>query len=201
MSIIFFKSNKPKICSEIVNNDIKFNINYARLNNSQAYKFELLRKIINKGVSLVVLNTKYMYPDQKEYYLNHIGEILLELNKFKINYKKVTINRESKVSIFGMPLRQGDNAKMYEDYVIGFMVKNEDIENINGILNRFNPHYFVSCDMHTEEEIFSIFEENSDNEEKIKCSFLYSIIDDIFLKNIFINSKKENAEFISGILK
>lgn len=196
----FLRKNKLKIKIENVENAVKFNIEYFKLKESEIFKKRLLESIIGSGLSLAIINTKFMYRQQNKNYSNDLNELIGQLDKLDIKYKKVVVKRTQNVSVFGIPVKQ-NSEKKYEDYVIGFVIKAEDLDSIMFRLNSYNLQYYIDCNKSSADELLDRFESSYDDEEALKLKFKYSIFEDNFIKQVAVCSRDEDSEFISEILE
>lgn len=195
----FFNPRKQKIIKEIKGDLIAFNIKYYKSKAPEKYKVELLSKIIGTIPALAVINTRFMYKEQKNNYLKGQQELLEQLNSSGINYRRIPVKRKEEMSIFGLTVRQGEE-KFYQDHVYGLIVDSSGIEAIIKLFGSYSLYYFVDCGDCSTEEILDIFEASFDDEETLKAQFKYFIVDDNFMGNMVIYCEEQAAAFISSML-
>ena len=195
----FFNPQKKKITGEIKGDMVAFNIKYYKSKAPQKYKSELLSKIIGNTPCLAVMNTKFMYSEQKNSFISGQQQLLNGLNSFEIRHRRIPIKRKEEMSIFGLPVKHGD-VKLYQDYVIGLIVESNNIEAIEKVAAQYGLYYFIDCGTGSSDELLDRFEASFDDEEKLKTQFRYFIFDDKFMENMVVYCKTEDASSISSIL-
>lgn len=142
-----------------------------------------------------------MYTEQRNNYSKHISSLLEDLIKNDILYKKVPVNREYKLSIFGMTFKHDNKVKVYEDYILGAVVKDDEINILNSIIKKYNPHYFICKNSTNGGELLKILEMNYDNEEALKSNFTFNVVDDWFTGILSIYCSKENVDTVNEIIE
>lgn len=195
----FFSLKKQKITREIKEDMVAFNIRYYKSKSPKKYKAELFSKIIGTTSCLAVINTKFMYQEQKNSFSRGQQELLNRLNSFEISYRRISVKRKNKMCIFGLSIKQGD-VKLYQDYVIGLIVESNNFEAIEKVVDTYSLYYYIDCGACSTDELLDRFEASFDDEEKLKTQFRYFIFDDNFMENMVIYCKKDNVSNISSIL-
>ena len=196
----FFSQKKPKVKMETKEDTVTFSIGYYKSKTPEEYKKELFKKIISSSVCMAIINTKFMYQEQKIEYNSGQQELLSRLNNIGINYTRVSVKRKDEMTFFGLSVRRTNN-KVYEDYIIGLIVESQNFEDIEQILKDYNPHYYIDCGICSADKLLDRFKADFDDEDKLSSEFKYIVFDDNFMKNMVIYCEREDAEHISNILE
>lgn len=196
----FFNPKKQKITTGTKGEMVTFNIKYYKSKTPKKYKLETLGKIIGSTPTLAVINTRFMYKEQKSNFVNKQQELLNHLNSSGIKYIRIPVKRHEETSIFGLIVKQGD-PKVFQDYVIGLIVEGAAIEAIVKLFDKYSMYYYIDCCNCSSDEILDKFEASFDDEEKLKTQFKYYLFDDNFMGNMVVYCKDEDSSYISGILE
>lgn len=194
-----FSQKQPKVIRENKEDTVTFSIQYYKSKTSEEYKKELFKKIIGSSVCMAIINTKFMYQEQKIDYNSSQQELLSRLDNLGIDYKRISTERKDEVVIFGLLVKQSDN-KFHQDYIIGLIVESHNFEAIGLILDSYNLYYYIDCGICSADELLDRFEASFDDENKLRAGFKYVIFDDNFMENMVVYCKNEDAEHISNIL-
>lgn len=196
----FFISGRQKLAREIKGELVSFNTNCYKLKSPKKYKAELLKIIIGNTRALAVINTKFMYKEQKSSFLEAQRELPGILDSYGIQYSRIPIKRAEEYSVFGLVIKQGDS-KVYQDYVIGLLVDADNIDIIEKLLYKFSLYYYIDCGSYSGNDIMEIFESRFDNEEELKIKFRYYAFNDNMLDNMVVYCKSEDDKYMHGLLE
>lgn len=196
----FFISAKQKLTREIKGGLVSFNTNCYKLKSPKKYKAELLKKIIGDTQALAVINTKFMYKEQKNSFMEAQRDIPGVLESYGIQYSRIPVKRAEEYSIFGLVIKQGD-ANIYQDYVIGLLVDAGNIDIIEKLLDKYSLYYYIDCSSCSGNDIMEIFESRFDNEEELKIKFRYYAFNDNMLDNMVVYCKAEDDKYMNGLLE
>ena len=199
MLLSFFNS-KPKIIKAVKGEMVTFNIRYYRSKAPDKYKAELLNSLFADAPALAVINTSFMYKEQKKSFWNDQVKLLEQLDSAGINYRRISVTRKEETSIFGLNVRPGE-ASTYQDYVIGLVVDPGIIEAVVKLVGSYSLYYYFDCGTDNSEEILDKFEADYDNNEKLKAQFQYYIFDDNFMENMVVYCKEQAAGNIGSKLQ
>lgn len=189
----------PKVTQTIKDEKATFSIRYNKAKVPEEYKDLLLVRILGDSAALAFLNSKFMYKEQKYRFLERQQELFEKLNNLGIDYKRISIERKSEVSIFGLTVRQTED-KYYQDYVYGLIIDSSNAAQFIKLSGEFNLHYFFNCEATDHQKMLELFEASHDDAERLKAQFRYSIFDDNFMQNLVISCKEQDVPFISSIL-
>lgn len=192
-------NTEQKVTQTIKAEKATFSIKYNKAKVPEEYKGLLLGRIIGDSAALAFLNTQYMYKEQKFKFLERQQELFEKLNSIGIDYKRISIERESEVSIFGLTVRQKET-KYYQDYLYGLIIDSSNVARFIKLSGEYNLHYFFGCDTTDHQKMLDLFEACHNDTERLKAQFMYSIFDDNFMQNLVISCKEQDAPFINSIL-
>lgn len=197
---MFFNKKAPAFKRENTKTGVKFSIDYHKYANQEKYKALLYKEIIASEPCLAIVNTKFMYGEQKLDYGKDRQRLLGQIARLDISYKEVMLEREHDIVVFGMSVKR-NNKLLYEDYIIGLSVRAGDIEELMPVLNNYNIHYFIGCDGCNADELPEKYAASFDDAEKLRAELKYNIFDDNFMKNITIFAEREASEAMDSMLK
>ena len=158
-----------------------------------------MKKIIGTTSALAVLNTKFMYKEQKISFKEAQSDISGSLDSYGIQYRRIPVKRAEEYNILGIMIKQGE-AKVYLDHVFGLVVDAYNIDIVEKLLDRYSVYYYIDCCGCETNDIMYAFESSFDNEEELKEKFRYYVFDDNMLDNMVVYCKREDEEYISGLL-
>lgn len=196
----FFFSGKQKLTREIKGELVSFNTNCYKLKAPKKYKAELLKEIMGNTKALAVINTKFMYKEQKSSFLEAQRELPGILDSYGIKYIRIPVKRAEEYSVFGLVIKQGDS-KVYQDYVIGLLVDADNIDIIEKLLEKYSLYYYIDCGSCSGNDIMEMFESRFDNEEELKTKFRYYAFNDNMLDNMVVYCKAEDDKNMQGLLE
>lgn len=194
-----FGKSKPSIKTEKSMNDTKVNIEYFKMKNPASYKLELFKKLIGSGACLAILDTEFMYTEQKRIYRQGLSKLMEKLDEANVQYKQLTVKKKKETVIFGISIKQHDDNDCYDDYVIGFVINSENIEDVKLILSSYNMKYYFLQANCSEQDILSKFEEKFNDEESLRAEFDFKIYDDGFIGSISMIIPNTNQHLIENL--
>ena len=190
----FFNSNKLKLRSEVVEDGVKFYIDYNKYNESSNFKLNLFRELMGNNPCLGIIDTKLLYKSNTISKIEITDQLEALLNKFSIKYKKVTSRNTASTSILGLTIQMNEKKKA-NDYIMGFVITGENIENMGSIMDSYNAHYYILDSKMDEDELLN--EVNNDYEEQ---KFIYDIYIDNFVRNLAVYSRNKDSHIVSDIV-
>jgi hypothetical protein len=196
----FFNSGKQKLTREIKGGLVSFNTNCYKMKSPKRYKAELLKKIIGTTSALAVINTKFMYKEQKSSFMEAQRDLPGILESYGIQYSRIPVKRAEEYNVFGLVIKQGDS-KVYQDYVIGLLVDADNIDVIEKLLDKYSLYYYIDSGERSGNEIMEIFESRFDKEEELRSQFRYFAFNDNMLDNMVVYCRTEDEKQMSGLLE
>lgn len=192
-------NSAPKVTQTIKAEKATFNIKYNKVKTPEEYKVLLLGRIMEDSAALAYLNSRFMYKEQNSKFLERQQELFDKLNSLGIDYKRISVDRKSEYSIFGLTVRQSVD-KYYQDYVYGLIIDSSNAAQFMKLSGEYNLHYFFNRETTDHQKMLDLFEACHDDAEKLKAQFMYSVFDDSFVQNLVISCKEQDAPFINSIL-
>jgi hypothetical protein len=194
-----FKRSKLKVKSESIDNNISYYIDYHNLKASNGFISDLLSKISQGENYLVVIDTKMLSRTTKDVG-DTLNKLISTLEKLQLKYRVLKLARDNRITLLGAIVNMNDKKKSM-DTIIGTIVDIENIKVIKEMLSTYFVYYFYGCNkLCTDDEMLDIFEKDYNN-ESLKDFFSYNIFDSNFLKQLVINTTKDNSESVLGIIR
>ncbi len=194
-----FFNNKPKITRAAKGDMTTFNISCYKAKAPEKFKAELLGRIFPAAPALAVIDTSFMYKEQKYNFLNDQQKLLEQLDSAAIDYRRIAVTRKEEMNIFGLNVRRGEG-KTYQDYIIGLIIDPGAVEAVLKLTGSYSLYYYFDCGTTNAEELLDKFEALYADDEKLKAQFQYYIFDDNFMGNMVVYCKEQAADHISSML-
>lgn len=199
--MIFFSKNKLKIRNESTKRCAKFCIEYYNLKEYNNFKIKLLKEmfVLGDDVSLMIVDTTLSYNQTQKDKENSMEKLSNLLDRLDIKYKKMMVKSTENTSGLGAIIKF--NNKNNKDYIIGFVICEKDLSNLESIINCYNVHYYITPFQLNKEDLLKEVETYYHDEDELHHKFNYSIFDCTSIKNMAISSKTENEQLIDNIIK
>lgn len=195
-----FNKNRINVKKEINGHNIKFFVDYYRLKESKEFKLKLIRDLIGKNHSLVVVDTNFAYKNVGVNIEEEVNELMKLLDKHSISYRKVTIKNDASLTILGIPVKLNGVDKV-KKYIVGLIISAGELQKIGYVVDKFNAYYYVGFNTADGEELLNKFNSAGGDMEELKDMFKCYIYNDNFTNQTRICSKDETTEFIEEILQ
>lgn len=195
-----FRERKPVITKEIKEGTALFRVGYGKLKSAEIYKAGLMRELIGGGVCLAVVNSRFMYKEQKNRYDDGRQELLERLESLSACFLRLGIKRKAEMSFFGISIRQGDG-KLYQDHIIGIVFEAAEVDDLLHALKGYNINYYTGRSIVGKAELLELFQASPDDEEKLRASFRYTVFDDSFMGSLVIYCSEEDADNLDRKLR
>lgn len=199
--MIFFSKNKLKVKNESTKKHTKFSIGYYNLNDCNNFKVKLLKEMLRLSgtTSLIIVDTNLSFNQTQKDKEDSIDKLTNLLDSLDIKYKKMIVKPTENVSSFGAIIKFNKNKKN-KDYIVGFIISEERLENLESILNCYNIHYYIDPLGLSTEDLLGQVETYYYDEDELPYKFNYSVFDCTSIKNMAISSKTENEQLINSII-
>lgn len=194
-----FNKSSLKMRSESSQNNTRYYIDYHKQKDMDLFVSGLLGKISSGENYFAVIDTKMMYrtngsTDEK------LARLMYSLNNLGMKYKELSLESDGKISLFGASINLSDKRKT-RDTLLGIIIDAENIHPIKQLLNNYCIYYYTGRNKEiSNDELLIKFEETS-NVDKLKAYFDYEIFDSFFIKQITINTKNQNSQFVKQIIE
>ena len=195
----FFNKTKLKAKISVELDKLKFCINYYNVKNSDNLKASFLKELMGQNFCLVTLNTNMLYENESKDFGGIVNGLISELDKHNIIYCKKLVNSENDMKILGVNINI-DSKKKHKAYMVGFVINFENFEDIQGFINNYTLHYYISRNNKSGDELLRKFELNYFNEGELSDGFDYDVLDSNFIKQLVIYSTKEGSDLVSNII-
>lgn len=194
-----FSKKKLKISRQSTKNHTKFCIDYYYLEKSNDFKIKIFEELFNKNTCLTIVDTNLSYLQSQTGKDELENNLITLLNSLNIKYKKLIVKPSSNGS--GLKSLLNSRAKdKGKEYIIGFVVSKKDLETIEPIIKTYNTHYYIDSSELNEEELLEQVEVYYHDEDDLLDEFAYNIFDCNSVKNLVINSRNEDTEFVNSIV-
>jgi uncharacterized protein (UPF0335 family) len=179
--------------------DIKYFVNYLRIDETIPFKKDFFKELIQDDTCLVVINTEIIYKGKDQISEGVLNELEEVFTNSGITYKVISAKRATNIAIMGIKINMSDKAK-HKEFVIEFLVKKNNFESIKFIINKYNASYYFDQDETKVEKVFDEFRDIYEDEEELASKFSHNAFDNTLIKQILVNSKKEQEKSIDEAL-
>ena len=179
--------------------DIKYFVNYLRIKETIPFKVDFFKELIQNDTSLVVIDTEIIYKEKDQTSEGVSKELEEVFKNLGVAYKVISAKRASNIAIMGIKINMSDKAK-HKEFTIAFLVKRDNFETLKFILNKYNATYYFDHDETKVEKVFEEFKDVYEDEEEFTSKFSHYAFDNTLIKQILVNSKKEQEKSIDEVL-
>jgi hypothetical protein len=199
--MIFFSKNKLKVRNESTKKSTKFCIEYYNLKEYNNFKIQLLKEMfkLSNDISLMIVDTTLSYNQTQKDKQDSIDRLTNLLDSIDIKYKKMTVKPTENKSGLAAMIKLNNNKKN-KDYILGLVVSEKTLENLESIIKLYNIHYYINPISLRNDDLLEEIETYYYDEDELHLKFKYSIFDCTSIKNMAISSEPENEELINNII-
>ncbi len=195
-----FGPKKPKITKEMKEDWTLFNIAYYPSKDPEKYRQALLHKLMSSKNILAVINSRFMYENQKSTYMVQKPMLLKKLESLGIWYKVNQVKRKKERAILGVSVAQSSDAT-YIDPVIGLVIEEGQMDAVIGLLQEYNVYYYLGTPAADLRETLERLVPSLDHEEMLEKEFSHKIFDDNFIKSVTVYCPPAASEAVARILE
>lgn len=199
--MIFFSKNKLKVRNESTKKCTKFCIEYYNLKEYSNFKIQLLKEMLklSNDMSLMIVDTTLSYNQTQIDKENSVAQLTNLLDSLDIKYRKMIIKPTENKSGLAAMIKLNNNKKN-KDYIVGLVVSEKELENLESIMKCYNVHYYIDPIGLSKDNLLEEVETYYYDEDELQLKFKHSIFDCTSIKNMAISSKIENEQLINSII-
>ncbi|ERI94769.1 hypothetical protein HMPREF1982_00694 [Clostridiales bacterium oral taxon 876 str. F0540] len=194
----FFSKSRLKLRKEIINESVKFYVDYSNLKDKTEFKNRLFTNLINEESCIIVIDSKLQQNDSNQEKLS--DELEDYLSKNSITYEKAEDKGSESVSVLGVSIKL-DSKNRPKNYIIAFKISAKVLNKARDFINNYNTRFYIGFTNEDIESLDSIIKIYKSDEvildEKFKCS----IFDNNLLESMVVLSESVYSDKVKNIIE